>query len=93
MSEIKDDRPSGTIVRLRELLDALDRRHPHPADPLEPRISEQAAALKHDAEEAITKLEKLLTDRDRAATKTSTHVSVDDDDPVKGDEPDGFGRS
>jgi hypothetical protein len=92
----KDDRPSGTITRLRELLDALDRRHPHPDDPLEPRIAEQAAALRNDAEDAIRKLEILLAERDRGTTsakRVSDDVPAADDDPLKADAPDGVGRS
>lgn len=65
MNEIKDDRPSGTIERLRELLEALDRRHPQSGDPGELRIAEQAASLRHDAEVLIEKLEKIVAERDR----------------------------
>jgi hypothetical protein len=71
MTEIKNDRPSGTIERLRELLEALDRRPPHPGDPGEPRIAEEAAALRHDAEVLIEKLEKVVAERDRREKKSN----------------------
>ena len=58
-SPVRDADRQQTLADLHELVDALDRRVPHPDRTSERAIATDSAELKKDAEERIAQLEAL----------------------------------
>ena len=56
-SPVRDADRQQTLAHLHELVDALDRRVPHPDRASERSIATDSAELKKDAEERIAQLE------------------------------------
>jgi len=74
--------PSETLVALRELVEAIDRRVPHAERPGEVRISKDAALLRN---EAVRHIEALLRDQNRPADQDLIDaIMADDGNPTPG---------
>jgi len=74
--------PAETLVALRELVEAIDRRVPHAERPGEVRISKDAALLRS---EAVRHIEALLRDQNRPADQDLIDaIMADDGNPTPG---------